>query len=96
MRDGMALLVRQVVDEVALDGFCWQALTQRHLDRLGGAQHDDRPLPAVEVAVGNIDHWLPGSPTADMVRGRARILMDGVLVDGIEATRLVRARRHAT
>ena len=96
MRDEMALLVRQVVDEVALDGFCWQVLTQRHLDRLGGAQHDDRPLPAVEVAVGNTDDWLPGSPTAGKVRERARILLDGVLVDDIEATRLVRARRHGT
>jgi hypothetical protein len=98
IRETVVELVGELADEVALDAFHWQVLTAGHIARLGQPPPGARPLAggAVEVAVGELDDWLPGSATIDDARARGRAVLDGLLVDVAEAVRLAHARDSGT
>lgn len=87
-----ARLVWRMCDLIALDAFCWQVLTPKHLARLGKLPLGSQQLGGdrLEVSIGEPRDWLPGKPENVEVRSTGRKELGGCLLSPDKASSLLR------
>ena len=92
---------QSLCDEIVPDAFPWQILGPGHVARLAAGGRSDlpgaTPLPGgrVELAIGELDEWLPGRPTRRAAREGARRLLAPCILGHQEASDLLYAKLQA-
>jgi hypothetical protein len=86
--------VVHLIDELLFDVSPWQILGPGHIRRLGAVPHGAVALAGdrYELTVGELNDWLPGTPTRQAMRASGGALLAPLLVRGRAANEISFAR----